>query len=336
MSRAGKSKPKHRGEMLDILKALEGMVGILQQQQELLQHQLQQGVATQQRQQKGQRGRRLNGDGDGQEQSTVENDANHGLHQFEKLNPPSFNGEPNSMIAEKWVMRVEKIFEALGCSEEQKVVMTVFKLEGEAEHWWKMTKASMEVKGKPLTWTNFLEAFYEKYFLDSVRDQKELEFQQLEQRDLTVGQYEEKFTELARFAPHLIEEDSKKVKKFLLGLRPPIRSKLVPLLLDSYSVVVRLDLAIEKDWEENQKQKNQQGGTRGNTPKGRREFEPKGGKKRVMKAEPKKVPPLKTVGPCGKCGKNHYTKDCRRESGACFRCGKMGHLIKDCLMQAQQ
>ena len=136
-------------------------------------------------------------------------------------------------------MRVEKIFEALGCSKEQKVVMVVFKLEGQAKHWWKMTKAGLEAKGKPLTWTNFLEAFYEKYFPNSVRDQKELEFQQLELRDLIVGQYEAKFTELARFAPHLIEEDSKKAKKFLPGFHPPIRSKLVPLLLDSYSKVVR-------------------------------------------------------------------------------------------------
>ena len=167
------------------------------------------------------------------------NDANRGLHQFEKLNPPLFNGEPDPMIAEKCVMRVEKIFQALGCSEEQKVVIAIFKLEGEAEHWWKMTKTGLEAKGKPLTWTNFLEAFYEKYFPDSVRDQKELEFQQLEHRDLTIGQYETKFTELARFAPHLIEEDSKKAKKFLPGLHPPIRSKLVPLLLDSYSKVVR-------------------------------------------------------------------------------------------------
>ena len=194
----------------------------------------------------------MNGDSDGQEQSAMENDANCGIHQCEKLNPPSFNGELDPMIAEKWITRVEKIFEALGCFEEQKVVMT-FKLEGEVEHWWKMTKAGLEAKGKPLTRTNFLEAFYEKYFPDSVRDKKELEFQQLKQRDLTVGQYEAKFTELARFAPHLIEEDSKKVKKFLRGLCPPIRSKLVPLLLDSYSEVVRRALAIEKDCEENQK-----------------------------------------------------------------------------------
>ena len=71
-------------------------------------------------------------------------------------------------------------------------------------------------------------------------------------------------------------------------------------------------------------------------PKGRREFEPKGSNKRAKKAEPKKVLPLKMVGSCGKCGKNHDTRDCRRINEACFRCGKMGHLIKDCPMQAQQ
>ena len=71
-------------------------------------------------------------------------------------------------------------------------------------------------------------------------------------------------------------------------------------------------------------------------PKGRREFEPKGGNKRAKKAELEKVPPLKTVGPCRKCGKNHDTKECQRVSGASFRCGKMRHLIKDCPMQAQQ
>ena len=82
------------------------------------------------------------------------------------------------MIVEKWIMWVEKIFVALGYFKEQKVVMIIFRLEGEVEHWWRMTKAGLEVRGKPLTWANFLEAFYAKYFPDSVRDQKE-------QRDLS-------------------------------------------------------------------------------------------------------------------------------------------------------
>ena len=33
---------------------------------------------------------------------------------------------------------------------------------------------------------------------------------------------------------------------------------------------------------------------------------------------------------CSKCGTKHNGV-CYRESGACFKCGQMGHHIKDCL-----
>ena len=32
---------------------------------------------------------------------------------------------------------------------------------------------------------------------------------------------------------------------------------------------------------------------------------------------------------CSKCGKKHNSV-CYRESGACFKCGQIGHHIKDC------
>ena len=46
-----------------------------------------------------------------------------------------------------------------------------------------------------LTWTVFLDAFYEKYFPESVRDEKEVEFMELIQGSKTVLQYEAKFTD---------------------------------------------------------------------------------------------------------------------------------------------
>ena len=42
-----------------------------------------------------------------------------------------------------------------------------------------------------------------KYFPDSVRQQKIGEFIHLEQGNMTVAHYEDKFIELSRFAPHL-------------------------------------------------------------------------------------------------------------------------------------
>ena len=44
-----------------------------------------------------------------------------GIEQFKKLSPPSFSGKPDPMIAERWMMQIEKIFDVLNCPEDQKV-----------------------------------------------------------------------------------------------------------------------------------------------------------------------------------------------------------------------
>ena len=58
-----------------------------------------------------------------------------------------------------------------------------------------MTKMLLEDQ-RPIVWRHFKVAFYKKYFPNSVRRQKVGEFVRLEQRDITVAQYETKFTEL--------------------------------------------------------------------------------------------------------------------------------------------
>ncbi|KAL7208499.1 hypothetical protein ACSBR1_030277 [Camellia fascicularis] len=36
-----------------------------------------------------------------------------------------------------------------------------------------------------------------------------------------------------------------------------------------------------------------------------------------------------SIPPCSECGKKHKGV-CYKISGACYRCGKVGHLVKDC------
>ena len=107
----------------------------------------------------------------------------------------------------------------------------------EADHWWLMTKRLLEDQG-PIVWRQFKEAFYKKYFLDSVRRQKGGEFVRLEQRDLIVAQYEAKFTELSRFTPQLIAIEEEKALKFQDGLKPYLKNKISILKLGVYSKVV--------------------------------------------------------------------------------------------------
>ena len=64
------------------------------------------------------------------------------------------------------------------------------------------------------------------------------EFVRLEQRDLTVAQYEAKFTELSCFAPQLIATEEEKALKFQDGLKPYLKNKISILKLGVYLEVV--------------------------------------------------------------------------------------------------
>ena len=143
---------------------------------------------------------------------------------------PPFLGIPNPIEIETWIMQMEKIFDVVGCIEVQKFSFASFILKGEAEHWWRSTKKTLPLEeDEILTWIIFLDAFYEKYFPESVQDEKEVEFMELIQGNKTVLQYEAKFTKLARFASHVVSNDVRKAKKFQRGLRPSIRTRMAAL-----------------------------------------------------------------------------------------------------------
>ncbi|XP_057975164.1 uncharacterized protein LOC131162566 [Malania oleifera] len=89
------------------------------------------------------------------------------------------------MIAENWVQKIEEILEVLGCMDEQKVWYAAFKMTKEAKCWWLSMK------------------LLEEYRLGN----------------MTVGEYVAKFVELSCFAPFLIPNEVRKVRKFEKFLR---------------------------------------------------------------------------------------------------------------------
>ena len=92
----------------------------------------------------------------------------------------------------------------------------------------------------------------------------------LEQRDLTVAQYEAKFTELSRFAPQLISTEEEKALKIQDGLKPYLKNKISILKLGVYLEVVDRSLIVEKDNEElhqywkQRRKRNRSDGAHGN------------------------------------------------------------------------
>ncbi|GKV11199.1 hypothetical protein SLEP1_g22471 [Rubroshorea leprosula] len=172
------------------------------------------------------------------------------VKQFQNMNPPSSKGVLDPNVAESWVKKLEKMFKLLKCTDGQKVELAVFTLEGEADDWWTAAQDGFSKKGEEVTWDKFVQAFYRKYFSTAMLERKELEFMNLKQDDMTVDEYQAKFSSFMKFAPHLVNDEVSKVRKFQRGLKASIRNKVVLQMLKTYDEVLATAQIIEQDMEE--------------------------------------------------------------------------------------
>ncbi|MQM21883.1 hypothetical protein Taro_054929 [Colocasia esculenta] len=44
---------------------------------------------------------------------------------------------------------------------------------------------------------------------------------------MTILEYEARFAELSKYAPHIVADECRKAKKFVMGLKPSLRSRLL-------------------------------------------------------------------------------------------------------------
>ncbi|MQL81439.1 hypothetical protein Taro_013912 [Colocasia esculenta] len=59
------------------------------------------------------------------------------------------------------------------------------------------------------------------------QDRMEQEFLSLTQGSMTMLEYEARFPELSKYAPHIVTDERRKAKKFVMGLNPSLRMRLV-------------------------------------------------------------------------------------------------------------
>ena len=69
-------------------------------------------------------------------------------------------------------MQLEKIFEVLGGPTEMKARMAIYKLEEDANCWWRNTKIVFSAQNIPLTWESFQKEFNEKILPKIYEDRK--------------------------------------------------------------------------------------------------------------------------------------------------------------------
>ena len=138
-----------------------------------------------------------------------------------KLGARNYDGLGDPEKALSWLEGNEWVYQVMQCTDEQMVTFSVFLLRDKALEWWRAVQRRF-LEG--VSWAQFKEEFTDKFVPASYRDAKAEEFFRLEQRILSVTDYERSFSELVRHAPFIRDDEVSKTKRFAVGLSPVIRT----------------------------------------------------------------------------------------------------------------
>ena len=262
--------------------------------------------------------------------------------QLLKLGATSFSGTLDPAEAEAWLKRTERIFNLMYCTPEERFDYAVFLLQGDAYSWWETIPQST-VQPPVLTWEDFRREFNDKYAPAMYRREKRREFVVLEQGKMTVAEYGLKFTQLSVYALNLISTEEDKCQKFMEGLNFEIRNKLTPSDMENFSRLMAAAVWAEKLVKERKaysasqrelgnksgKRKEHPSSTSRDRSQSKYSGNKKGGTSSSSHTGQKSSSTQKPQ--CPTCQRFH-TGECHRATGACFKCGKTGHMIRDCPM----
>ncbi|MQM08577.1 hypothetical protein Taro_041439 [Colocasia esculenta] len=94
--------------------------------------------------------------------------------------------------------------------------------------WWSsLLRTRFEDGAVEVGWDEFVRLFRAKFVPEHIQDKMEQEFLSLTQGSMTVLEYEARFAEQSKYAPHIVADECRKAKKFVMGLKPSLRTRLV-------------------------------------------------------------------------------------------------------------
>ena len=120
------------------------------------------------------------------------------IERVQKLDAKPYDGSGDPEAAWLWLDRVNKVYGVMGCIDEQRVLFSSFLMEDRAKDWWDSAERRYP---DGISWDQFQQEFTDRFFPHSHKDSKIEEFFKLEQKNMSVSEYEKKFSELVRLVP---------------------------------------------------------------------------------------------------------------------------------------
>ncbi|KAL0537606.1 hypothetical protein IC582_026589 [Cucumis melo] len=223
------------------------------------------------------------------------------------------------------------------CPEDQKVQCAIFMLTDRGTAWWETTERMLGGDVSQITWQQFKDSFYAKFFSASLRDAKRQEFLNLEQGDMTVEQYDVEFDMLSRFAPEMIATEVARADKFVRGLRLNIQGLVRAFRPATHADALRMAVDLSLQERANSSKTAGRGSTSGQKRKAEQQPFPvpqrnfrSGGEFRRFQQKPFEAgEAARGKSLCTTCGKHHLGR-CLFGTKTCFKCRQEGHTADRC------
>ena len=265
------------------------------------------------------------------------------IERVQKLGAKPYDGNGDPEAAWLWLDRVNKVYGVMGCTDEQRVLFSSFLMEDRAKDWWDAVERRYP---NGISWDQFQQELTYRFFPQSHKDSKIEEFFRFEQQNMSVSDYEKRFSEVVRLVPYIQANEAMKCKRFLAGLQHQIRVHLSAVPHNRFGDLVEAALRVEQStmamYQSRQERKRSALGTSqqssGQYSRKRnksRGYRGRGAGRGATSSQGSVRPPVTSSGTqsippvCHMCQKRHHG-ECRRFSTGCFHCGQEDHFIREC------